>query len=103
MIRRNSRGGARTRSGSSRKHRRHTCRQNQASGRIPSEEKKSLNISESHRRPSIPRSGRSTASNKINHTVYLEIQMNFLSVVMIEPQYHVNVGHVARLMKNFGL
>src|SRR5687768_12032151 len=22
---------------------------------------------------------------------------------MVEPQYHVNVGHVARLMKNFGL
>jgi tRNA/rRNA methyltransferase len=26
-----------------------------------------------------------------------------VSVAMIEPQYHVNVGHVARLMKNFGL
>jgi TrmH family RNA methyltransferase len=26
-----------------------------------------------------------------------------VAVVLIEPQYHVNVGHVARLMKNFGL
>jgi tRNA/rRNA methyltransferase len=26
-----------------------------------------------------------------------------VSVAMVEPQYHVNVGHVARLMKNFGL
>lgn len=29
--------------------------------------------------------------------------MSPVSVAMIEPQYHVNVGHVARLMKNFGL
>jgi tRNA/rRNA methyltransferase len=26
-----------------------------------------------------------------------------VAVTMVEPQYHVNVGHVARLMKNFGL
>jgi tRNA/rRNA methyltransferase len=26
-----------------------------------------------------------------------------ITVVLVEPQYHVNVGHVARLMKNFGL
>jgi TrmH family RNA methyltransferase len=26
-----------------------------------------------------------------------------VAVALIEPQYHVNVGHVARLMKNFGL
>jgi TrmH family RNA methyltransferase len=25
------------------------------------------------------------------------------AVALVEPQYHVNVGHVARLMKNFGL
>ena len=29
--------------------------------------------------------------------------MRPISVAMVEPQYHVNVGHVARLMKNFGL
>lgn len=29
--------------------------------------------------------------------------MTFVAVAMVEPQYHVNVGHVARLMKNFGL
>lgn len=29
--------------------------------------------------------------------------MSSVSVAMVEPQYHVNVGHVARLMKNFGL
>lgn len=29
--------------------------------------------------------------------------MGTISVAMVEPQYHVNVGHVARLMKNFGL
>ena len=26
-----------------------------------------------------------------------------IAIAMIEPQYHINVGHVARLMKNFGL
>lgn len=26
-----------------------------------------------------------------------------VAVALIEPQYHVNVGHVARLLKNFGL
>jgi TrmH family RNA methyltransferase len=26
-----------------------------------------------------------------------------VAVALIEPQYHVNVGHIARLMKNFGL
>ena len=26
-----------------------------------------------------------------------------IAVALVEPQYHVNVGHVARLMKNFGL
>lgn len=26
-----------------------------------------------------------------------------IAVALIEPQYHVNVGHIARLMKNFGL
>lgn len=26
-----------------------------------------------------------------------------VAVALIEPQYHVNVGHVARLMKNFGI
>jgi tRNA/rRNA methyltransferase len=26
-----------------------------------------------------------------------------LSIALTEPQYHVNVGHVSRLMKNFGL
>lgn len=26
-----------------------------------------------------------------------------VGVALVEPQYHVNVGHVARLMKNFGL
>jgi TrmH family RNA methyltransferase len=26
-----------------------------------------------------------------------------VAVALVEPQYHVNVGHVARLMKNFGL
>jgi tRNA/rRNA methyltransferase len=26
-----------------------------------------------------------------------------IAVALIEPKYHVNVGHVARLMKNFGL
>ncbi len=26
-----------------------------------------------------------------------------VAVTLIEPQYHINVGHVARLMKNFGL
>ncbi len=26
-----------------------------------------------------------------------------IAVVLVEPQYHVNVGHVARVMKNFGL
>lgn len=26
-----------------------------------------------------------------------------IAVVLVEPQYYVNVGHVARLMKNFGL
>jgi tRNA/rRNA methyltransferase len=26
-----------------------------------------------------------------------------VAVALIEPQYHINVGHVARLMKNFGL
>ena len=29
--------------------------------------------------------------------------MGAISVAMVEPQYHVNVGHVSRLMKNFGL
>ncbi|MGI0037524.1 MAG: RNA methyltransferase [Nitrososphaera sp.] len=29
--------------------------------------------------------------------------MHSIAVAMVEPQYHVNVGHVARLMKNFGL
>ncbi len=29
--------------------------------------------------------------------------MRSISVAMVEPQYHVNAGHVARLMKNFGL
>jgi tRNA/rRNA methyltransferase len=29
--------------------------------------------------------------------------MRRISVAMVEPQYHVNVGHVARLMKNFGV
>jgi tRNA/rRNA methyltransferase len=29
--------------------------------------------------------------------------MGRIAVAMVEPQYHVNVGHVARLMKNFGL
>ena len=29
--------------------------------------------------------------------------MHSIAVVMVEPHYHVNVGHVARLMKNFGL
>ena len=29
--------------------------------------------------------------------------MTFVAVAMVEPQYHVNVGHVARLMKNFGI
>ena len=29
--------------------------------------------------------------------------MHSVAVAMVEPQYHVNVGHVARLMKNFGL
>lgn len=29
--------------------------------------------------------------------------MPSVSVAMVEPQYHVNVGHVSRLMKNFGL
>ncbi|HKU48919.1 MAG TPA: TrmH family RNA methyltransferase [Nitrososphaera sp.] len=28
--------------------------------------------------------------------------LSSVSVAMVEPQYHVNVGHVARLMKNFG-
>lgn len=28
--------------------------------------------------------------------------MNRVAVALVEPQYHVNVGHVARLMKNFG-
>lgn len=28
--------------------------------------------------------------------------MHRIAVAMVEPQYHVNVGHVARLMKNFG-
>jgi TrmH family RNA methyltransferase len=28
--------------------------------------------------------------------------MTNVAVAMVEPQYHVNVGHVARLMKNFG-
>ncbi len=28
--------------------------------------------------------------------------MHIIAVALIEPQYHVNVGHVARLMKNFG-
>lgn len=26
-----------------------------------------------------------------------------IAVALVEPQYHVNMGHVARLMKNFGL
>jgi TrmH family RNA methyltransferase len=26
-----------------------------------------------------------------------------VAIALIEPQYHVNVGHIARLMKNFGL
>ena len=26
-----------------------------------------------------------------------------IAVAIVEPQYHVNVGHIARLMKNFGL
>lgn len=26
-----------------------------------------------------------------------------IAVALIEPQYHINVGHIARLMKNFGL
>jgi TrmH family RNA methyltransferase len=26
-----------------------------------------------------------------------------ITVAIVEPQYHVNVGHIARLMKNFGL
>lgn len=26
-----------------------------------------------------------------------------IAVALVEPQYHVNVGHVARIMKNFGL
>jgi tRNA/rRNA methyltransferase len=26
-----------------------------------------------------------------------------VAIALVEPQYHVNVGHVARLMKNFGL
>lgn len=29
--------------------------------------------------------------------------MHSVAIAMVEPQYHVNVGHVARLMKNFGL
>ncbi len=29
--------------------------------------------------------------------------MHNVAVALIEPQYHVNVGHVARLMKNFGI
>lgn len=29
--------------------------------------------------------------------------MHIDAVALIEPQFHVNVGHVARLMKNFGL
>src|SRR5919199_4187688 len=26
-----------------------------------------------------------------------------IAIALVEPQYYVNVGHVARLMKNFGL
>ena len=29
--------------------------------------------------------------------------MSRIAVAMVEPQYHVNAGHVARLMKNFGM
>ncbi|MCI0562258.1 MAG: hypothetical protein MN733_27545 [Nitrososphaera sp.] len=29
--------------------------------------------------------------------------MPSIAVALVEPQYHVNVGHAARLMKNFGL
>src|SRR3989442_2004698 len=26
-----------------------------------------------------------------------------VAIALVEPQYHINVGHVSRLMKNFGL